>query len=51
MTYRSAETARLYILAMREEIGERVRFLSARKPLLLSPRLLVLMQHLAKADR
>jgi hypothetical protein len=51
MTYRRVETTRLSIRAIRDEIGERLRFLVARKPLLLSLRLLVLMQRLKKADR
>jgi hypothetical protein len=51
MTYRRVETAHLYIRAISDEIGERLRFLPATKPLRLLLRLLVLMQRLAKADR
>jgi hypothetical protein len=51
MTYRKVETAQLYIRAISDEIGERLRFPATAKPLLLSRRLLVLMQRLAKADR
>ena len=51
MTYRKLHITQLHARAISDEIAERLRFLTAKKPLRLSHRLLVLMQRLAKAER
>jgi hypothetical protein len=51
MTYRKLHITQIHALAISDEIGERLRCLTAMKPLRLPHRLLVLMQRLAKAER
>ncbi|WP_426611322.1 hypothetical protein [Bradyrhizobium sp. McL0616] len=51
MTYRKLHITQLHARAISEEIGERLRFLTALKPLRLSSRLLVLLKRLKKSER
>ena len=50
MIYRKLHITQLHARAISDEIGERLRFLTAMKPARLTHRLLVLMQRLAKVD-
>jgi hypothetical protein len=51
MIHRKLHITQVHARAIRDEIGERLRCLTAMKPLRLPHRLLVLMQRLAKAER
>jgi hypothetical protein len=51
MIDRKLHITQIHARAISDEIGERLRFLAAMKPLQLPHRMLVLIQRLARAER